>query len=514
MSAPITQFVDITINLTGAVAEKFGFGTPAGVFAHNLSPDRLVGPFIDIAGVNDAGFTSSAAPEINAWARSVFGQDNGVDQLVIGRRLVASQTAALQVWQFETPSTFVDETVPFNDATDADWDVLPAADAAGNYAAIGMAAPFGGLTLDNLNGTAGVAGAVAWEYWNGSAWAALTGVTDGTSGFTVAVSDGQTVTWTVPTDWADVALNGETTARFYVRAVSDGNYSTLPVYDQGFVDFIAADASWTATMDALEAFEQLNTTKSFYGINVETRVKADILEVAAWTQPRFKIFGCQSADADILTGAASNLFETLAAFGYTRTWGIYHATSTGADGYLDGAWMSKGLGFNLDVPGGVGVWGLKMLQGVTGDRINPTQVEAVYANLGNVYTDAGKIAFTSNGNMFAGTVTAPHFIDITTTIDWIEARSQEAILSLLVGTPTKIPYTDGGINQVVSAWQGVLDAAVNFKHLSPDDPPRIKAPLISEVSAADKQSRTLTLTAEATLAGAIQKVVLVLNLSF
>lgn len=511
MSAPITQFVDITINLTGAVAEKFGFGTPAGVFAHNLSPDRLVGPFIDIAGVNDAGFTSSAAPEINAWASSVFGQDNGVDQLVIGRRLVASQTAALQVWQFENPSTFVDETVPFNDATDADWDVLPAADAAGNYAAIGMAAPFGGLTLDNLNGTAGVAGAVAWEYWNGSAWAALTGVTDGTSGFTVAVSDGQTVTWTVPTDWADVALNGETTARFYVRAVSDGNYSTLPVYDQGFVDFIAADASWTATMDAIEVYEQLNPTKSFYGVNIESRVKADILELGAWIQPRFKAFGYQTADADALNAVAGNVFESMAALGYTRSWGIYHATSTGSDGYLDGAWMSKGLGLNLDVPGGVGIWGFMELVGVSGDAVTPTQALNVYANNGNLYTDSGSLTFTSEGLTAAG---KPQFIDVTTSVDWLEKRSQEAILSLLVGVQTKIPYTDGGINQVVSAWQGVLDAAFNFGHLSPDDPPRIKAPLISEVSAADKANRCLTLTAEATLAGAIQKVVLVLNLSF
>lgn len=510
MGAPISLFVDVTINLTGAVAAKFGFGKQIGVFEHNLSPDRIAGPYFSIAEVNSAGFTSTAAPEINAWASTVFAQENGVDQLVIGRRLAVAAEAAVDVLNLEVPSTFTSQTAGFNDATVANWLVLPTTDAVGNYAAVGMLAPFGGMTLDSTGGTPGVAGAVTWEYWNGSAWTALAGVVDGTSSFTAAAGAGQAVTWTVPTDWAPLSLNGGASL-YYVRAVSDGNYTTSPIYDAGVVDFLVADATWTATMDAIEAYEQVNPTKAFYGINIESRVEADILEVAAWTEPRFKIFGAQTADAGVLDGTAGNVMEDLAGFGYVRTWCIYHATSTGADGYLDGAWMSKGLGLNLDVPGGVGIWMYQQLASVTGDNLNPTQVANVYANNGNIYTDAGELTFTSQGEMAAG---EPRFIDVTTTLDWLEKRSQEAILSLLVATQTKIPYTDGGINQVVSAWQGVLDSAVSFGHLSPDDPPRITAPLISQVSTEDKQTRVLKISASGTLAGAIQKVELTLNLSF
>lgn len=510
MGANVDNFVSITVNLTGSIAAKFGFGVPIGVFDHSVTVNRIDGPFVDIAGVNSAGFTSAVAPEVNAWATSIFAQENGVDQLVIGREIPLLGAQASEVWQVVAVGpVFVSMTTEFNDSTDADWDVLPTVDAAGNYAAIGYPGTFSQVSLDNLNGTAGTVGTVTWEYWNGAAWTALAGVTDGTSSFTTAVADGQVVSWTVPVDWAAQSLNGGASL-FYVRAVSDGAYVVPAVYDQGFVDG-AGDANWTATMDAIEAFEQVNPTKAFYGINIESRVKADILEVAAWTQARFKLFGAQSADADILTDGAGNLFETLAAFKYTRTWGIYHTTSIGSDGYLDGAWMSKGLGLNLDVPGGVGVWTFMELAGVTGDAITPTSVLNVYSNDGNVYTDAGELTFTSQGETFAG---APQFIDVTTSVDWLEKRSQEAILSLLVGSQTKIPYTNGGINQVVSAWQGVLDAAVNFGHLSPDDPPKITAPLVSDVSEADKAARILTLTAEGTLAGAVQSVVLVLNLSF
>jgi hypothetical protein len=315
------------------------------------------------------------------------------------------------------------------------------------------------------------------------------------------------------TDIAAVELAGFTAlAEPEVNAWATSVFSQTNGVDQlliGRED--AGDADWTATMNAIELFQQVNGTPDFYGVNIESRVKADILEVAAWTQARTKVFGYQTADADALAGTPGNVFDDMKVLGYTRSFGIYHATSSGsADGYLDGAWMSKGLGLNLDVPGGVGIWAYMELAGISPDNITPTQALAILADNGNVYTaPAGR--FTTPGITAAG---VPQFIDVTTSVDWLKQRTQEAILSLLVGSQTKIPYTDGGINQVVSAWQGVLDSGVNFGHLSPDDPPKISAPLVSSVSSADKAARELTMTAEATLAGAIQKVTLVLNLSF
>lgn len=511
MGAPVTTFVDIQINLTGAVATRFGFGTPIGVFEHSVTVNRMDGPFVDIAAVNAAGFTAAAAPEINAEAVAAFGVENGVDQILIGRRIPTAGATAGQVWQVTAVGpAFSEQTAAFNNATDADWIVFPAGEAVGDYAAIGYPGTFITMSLDNANGTAGTVGEVDWEYWNGSAWAALTGVTDGTTEFTIAAADDQVVSWTLPLDWAPLSINGGP-ALFYVRAIITTEYTINPVYDQGFLAG-AGDATWTATMDAIEALELITPSQKFYGINIESRVAADILEVAAWTEARQKVFSAQTADADVLAGTPGNVLDDLEGFAYTRTWGTYRSVSSGSvNAYFDSAWLSKGLGLNLDVPGGVGIWGFMQLAGIAGDNITPTQVLAIYADNGNVYTDAGSLTFTSEGIMAAG---KPRFIDVTTTVDWLDQRSQEAILSLLVGVQTKIPYTDGGINQVVAAWQAVLDAGVTNGHLSPDDPPKITAPLKKNISAADKANRILTLTAEATLAGAIQKVVLVLNLSF
>jgi hypothetical protein len=106
------------------------------------------------------------------------------------------------------------------------------------------------------------------------------------------------------------------------------------------------------------------------------------------------------------------------------------------------------------------------------------------------------------------------FIDTTTTVDWVKLRTEEAVLETFVNAGTKIPYTNAGISIIVGSAQGVLDQGVSFGHFSGDAPPTVTAPDVSEVSTADKTNRVLSLTAQATLAGAIQKLELTINLAF
>ncbi len=143
---------------------------------------------------------------------------------------------AQQVWQVDDSGgpSFSDQTTGFNDATDANFTPFPdPQEDELDYCAIGFDQPFARVVFDNLNGTQGVGGAVAWEYWNGTAWTAVSGLSDGTSGFTVAVADGQVLTFTRPTDWVKNTINA--VESFYLRARVTTVYSTAPVYDQGFV---------------------------------------------------------------------------------------------------------------------------------------------------------------------------------------------------------------------------------------------------------------------------------------
>src|SRR5512147_2026379 len=90
---------------------------------------------------------------------------------------------------------------------------------------IGMSAKFGRAKF--IFGTAGVqatAVTLAFEYWNGSAWTALSGVTDGTSGLT---ANGN-MTWTIPANWTANAVNGVT--QFWMRIrFTAGTWTTNPL---------------------------------------------------------------------------------------------------------------------------------------------------------------------------------------------------------------------------------------------------------------------------------------------
>jgi hypothetical protein len=260
---------------------------------------------------------------------------------------------------------------------------------------------------------------------------------------------------------------------------------------------IAGDAGdYTVTMDAIE----LEGANTWYITNIESRADADIADLAAWTETRTKLAIVQSDDLTLVAAAA------LQALGYNRTALIYHDDDSE---YLDGAWTSSGGGMNLDAPGGVGIWAYRQLEAVPYDDVTGAEAVAIYAEDANLFGRNKGLSFTSKG-----TAASSRFLDVQTSIDWVKARTEEEILSLFVGTPTKVPYTNAGINLVAAAIQNVLNRGVGFGHFSTDVAPTVTAPDISTISSADKINRELTLQATAVLAGAIQKVNLTINLTF
>ena len=103
------------------------------------------------------------------------------------------------------------ETTAANSTTIDDMNLLPASPVVGDAYYFGHNEEFGQLRLDLSQLGVGT-WTITWEYWNG-AWTALSGVIDGTNGFT---SDG-TVSWTIPGDWADRTENSQGPFK-YVRA--------------------------------------------------------------------------------------------------------------------------------------------------------------------------------------------------------------------------------------------------------------------------------------------------------
>lgn len=168
-----------------------------------------------------------------AWIRPDTNAAGNSFDSTAGHTLAIQNDSMSQVWQVDN-TTFVDQSTGANDATNANWTVFPATEDTSDYCAIGYSQKFKKVIFDYANGTAGVGGSVTWQYWNGSTWAALSGVSDATTGFTAAAADGRILTFTVPTDWAATSLNGSQNL-FYIRALVAGTYTTNPILDQGFI---------------------------------------------------------------------------------------------------------------------------------------------------------------------------------------------------------------------------------------------------------------------------------------
>lgn len=115
-------------------------------------------------------------------------------------------------------TSYVDETTDANDADPSDVPLLqpPAAPPQVNDAIyIGSSAPIPALAFDIS--TQGVGSwVITWEYYNGSSWNSLEDVEDDTNGFLTEYGDGLCVTWTMPSDWAETTVDGNT--YYWVRA--------------------------------------------------------------------------------------------------------------------------------------------------------------------------------------------------------------------------------------------------------------------------------------------------------
>jgi hypothetical protein len=128
----------------------------------------------------------------------------------VGRPIVIAPTGAVA----DDGGVQTDQTTAAGDTTANDMTLLPATPAQNDAYYFGyVTAPWDVLRLN-----IGIQGAgtwtITWEYWN-AAWVALSGVTDGTTGFRAAAGE-HDVIWTLPTDWALKTV--DSISAYWVRA--------------------------------------------------------------------------------------------------------------------------------------------------------------------------------------------------------------------------------------------------------------------------------------------------------
>lgn len=450
--AQIDNIVNVTVTKTTATVSRAGFGTPIGVFQVPIAIQaNRFATYSSVQAMTDAGF--GASDRVVQWAGVVFSQDISPDTIAVGRRL---------------EGTAQEDTVTITTADPGSW------------------------TLDI----------------NGTTYAFLGGAGDEQAiavGLATAINDG------VPAD-EPVIASTPIAGVFTVTAVIPGEAFVnggIIVPGGGVGTFVNTVAN-VAAEDMLTALTAISAENSidWYCLNIETRNDADITAAAAFiasaTPAKVAVF--QSRDPDVLTATAPNIFTVLGLTQNKKVALIYHDDETE---YLDGGWTGRVISADLDAVNGAITWYGKQIVGVPADDLTDGEITNIENVNGNTNTIVGGRSFTQNGVSVEG-----EFMDVQTTIDWTQARVQEAVFGRIATTPTKIPYTNAGIAIISNETLGVLNNGVGIGHYSGDFPPTVTAPTSGTVTTADKNARILRdVVGSAKLAGAIHETIIQVNIT-
>jgi hypothetical protein len=249
----------------------------------------------------------------------------------------------------------------------------------------------------------------------------------------------------------------------------------------------------TTDLDAIQLYDP-----DWYGLCIDSNGALEIAEAAAWAEANDKQFVCQTQDPLVAstTDAAdtTSVAAVLKSNSYERTMLFFHRNNRD---YVCAAMLGRALPEDA----GSITWAYKQLSSVAAQSLTTTELTNIEAKNANSITTLAGVSVTRFGTASSG-----EYMDVMRGTDWLSARIQERVYALLIQND-KIPYTDLGINAVKSEILAQLQAGVARDFLSPDPEPTCTVPRASEVSAADKGSRTLNnVTFRATLAGAVHKV--------
>lgn len=262
------------------------------------------------------------------------------------------------------------------------------------------------------------------------------------------------------------------------------------------------------TMAAIQSYDN-----DWYGWCLASRVQADILAAADWTESVRKLFGTAIAEPGAYNPESTTDTGYLLYNGnYFRTFWFYHKDA--ATDYPEAAVMARCFAI---LPGGE-TWANKKLAGVTTDPLTETQYIAITGKNGNTFERFRNISITQNGKVAAG-----EWIDVIRFRDWLQEEITVNVFNALVNSD-KIPYTDEGIAIIEAQIRQALELGTRRGGIAPIEYDEdgnenfgytIRVPLSSSISANQKATRVLQdVSFTARLAGAIHVVEITGSLTY
>lgn len=255
----------------------------------------------------------------------------------------------------------------------------------------------------------------------------------------------------------------------------------------------STDAGVTTDLDALQQAQP-----DWYGVLTPFASQAEVMAIAAWVEANRKLFFYASTDRDMWDAAYdpdtadSTVGGALKSRNYARSL-LVPAESTGD--FAD----AGALGYFLATQPGGSTLHLKGVVGVSALTLTPNQQDNLLSYNANPLVYISGLTVLQDGKTAAG-----NFVDLVRDTDWLVARIQESVLTVLA-QPGKVPYTDEGVSLLTAAVAARAQDATTAGFLA--EGWKVSSVPVAQVSVADKAARrypAITLTAN--YAGAVHTV--------
>lgn len=334
---------------------------------------------------------------------------------------------------------------------------------------------------------------------------------------------------------------GATNQRFDVISKTTGATSTVGYASAGTGTDVSALLGLTASAGAstpvagiaaetlLSAVAQMaNISTDWYGLAVAALnvQDADHVAVAAFIEAASpaRIYGITTqAPGTLDATSTTDLAYVLSAAKYRRTFTQYSTSSPYA------VTSMYGRAFTVDFTGNRTTITLKFKQepGITAETISSTQAATLKAKKCNVFVNYNN----STAIIQEGVMTDGSFFDEVHGLDYTQNDVQTAIYNALYTSPTKIPQTDAGNEQLANVVSARLAQAVTNGLVAPgqwngpsfgaltqgdtlDKGYYIYVPPISSQSQADREARkAVTMQCAIKLAGAVHSANVIINVN-
>jgi hypothetical protein len=198
-----------------------------------------------------------------------------------------------------------------------------------------------------------------------------------------------------------------------------------------------------------------------------TAVTADHEAIAAWVQSTSpaSFYFCSSPDAALVAGTTGNVALTLQALNYSRVFGTYNTTQSGAfpnNIYEAAAAMGEAMGLNTGLANSNFTMKYKQLAGIAAEPLTPTQVANIESAGFNTY-----VGFVNTYSWLQqGIVPNGQYFDTILNIDMIASDFQYSLANGFISVPS-VPHDNPGQAQLLVIAQAVCERAVTRGFIAP-----------------------------------------------